>query len=138
MWRAINGMSKEVQGLVQRDAGTKDDKETEPTPTIADPATEEPTPTGTSAIAPPFTEETNPTRSSFSFIPKEDVVSVKDSVTSGLPAHGSLREMEVGGSSRHSMTLSFKFTRGHVAEKGSTDDVEKMALVPPKEEKGSY
>ena len=52
-------MSKEVEELVQRDTSTEDDEEIEPMPAIADPATEEPTPTGTSTIAPPFTEETN-------------------------------------------------------------------------------
>ena len=98
-------------------------------------AEEEPTPTKTSAIAQPTPEKTIPTRSFFS-IPEEDVVSVKDSVTSGLPAHGSLEGMEAGGSSGHPAAPQFKFTWGHTAEDGSTEDVGKTALVPPKEEKG--
>ena len=64
------------------------------------------------------------------------MVSVKDSVTSGLPAHGSLEGMEAGGSSGHLATPQFKFTWGHAAEDGSTEDVGKMALVPPKAKKG--
>ena len=46
MWRAIDGMSKDVQELVQKDAGTKEDEDTEPTPAV-----EEPTLVGTSTTA---------------------------------------------------------------------------------------
>ena len=34
MWRAIDGMSKEIQDLVQRDAATEGEEETEPMPAI--------------------------------------------------------------------------------------------------------
>ena len=51
MWRAIDGMSKDVQELVQKDAGTEGDENTKPTPAIEEPAKEEPALTGTSAIA---------------------------------------------------------------------------------------
>ena len=58
------------------------------------------------------------------------MVSVKDSVTSRLPAHGSLEARESGGSSGHLATPQFKFMWGHAAEDGSTEDVKKTALVP--------
>ena len=44
--------------------------------------------------------------------------------------------MEAGGSSGRPVTPQFKFTWGHVAKDGSTEDVGKMALIPPKSEKG--
>ena len=44
-------MSKDVQELVQKDAGTKDDEDIEPMPTVEEPAKAEPTLTGVSAIA---------------------------------------------------------------------------------------
>ena len=53
MWRAIYGMSKDVQELVQKDAGTEEDEETEPTPVVGEPAL-----AGTSAIAQPTPEKT--------------------------------------------------------------------------------
>ena len=46
MGRAIDGMSKDVQELVQKDTGTEEDEDTEPTP-----AFEEPALAGTSATA---------------------------------------------------------------------------------------
>ena len=48
MWRAIDGMNKGVQELVQKDAGTEDEKDIEPML-----AFEEPALAGTSAIAQP-------------------------------------------------------------------------------------
>ena len=136
MWRAMDGMSKEIQELVQREAGTEEEEDTEPTPADADPATREPIPAGTSTIAQPPAGETGPARSFFSFIPKEDVVSVKDSVTSGLPAHESLEGTETGGMGGHPATPEFKFAQDHAVKEGSADDVGKTAFVPPKEEKG--
>ena len=44
--------------------------------------------------------------------------------------------MEAGGSSGHPVTPQFKFMWDHVAEDGSTKDVGKKALMPPKAEKG--
>ena len=81
MWRAIDRMSKDVQELIQRDVGTDDEEDRETLPAIENPAKEEPVPTETSTIAHPTLEKTVPTGSFFS-IPEEDVVSVKDSVTS--------------------------------------------------------
>ena len=40
MWRAIDGMSKEIQDLVQRDAGIEGEEETEPIPASEHPAKE--------------------------------------------------------------------------------------------------
>ena len=53
MWRAIDGMSTEVQQLVQRDAGIEDEEDTKPLPIVENPAKEEPIPTETSAIFEP-------------------------------------------------------------------------------------
>ena len=55
MWRAIDRMSKDVQELVQKDAGTEEDEDTEPTPAVEEPAL-----AGTSAIAQPTPEKTVP------------------------------------------------------------------------------
>ena len=97
MWWAIDGMSTEIQELVQRDAGIEGEEATKPVPIVEDPAKEEPVPTATSAIAQPIPKKAVPTRSFFS-IPEDDVVNVKDSVTFGVPTHGSMEGMEVGGS----------------------------------------
>ena len=59
MWRAIDGMSKDVQELVQKDAGTEEDEDTEPTPVVEEPAL-----AGTSAIAQPTPEKTVPAQPS--------------------------------------------------------------------------
>ena len=130
MWRAIDGMSKDVQELVQNEVGTEEDEDTEPTPAVEEPALAE-----TSAIAQPTPEKTVPARTFFT-IPEEDVVSVKDSVTSGLFAHGSMEGMEAGRSSGQPAAPQFKFGGSFVAGHGGTDDMGKMALVPEKEEKG--
>ena len=49
MWRAIDGMNKDVQELVQRDAGTEDEEDTKPSLVVENPTKEEPA--GTSTIA---------------------------------------------------------------------------------------
>ena len=116
--------------MVQKDAGTEEDEDTEPTPAI-----EEPTLAGTSTIAQPTPEKTVPARPFFS-IPEEDEVSVKDSVTSGLFAHGSTEGREAGGSSGHPAAPQFAFGGSFVASHGGTEDMAKTALVPEKEEKG--
>ena len=51
MWRAIDGMSTEVQELVQRDVGIEDEEDIEPSPIVENPAKEEPVPTKTSTLA---------------------------------------------------------------------------------------
>ena len=64
------------------------------------------------------------------------MVNVKDFVTSRLPTHGLTEGMEADRSEGCSTMAQLKFTWGHAAEDGSTDDVGKMVLVPPKVEKG--
>ena len=100
MWRAIDGMSKDVQELVQRDASTEGEEEIEPLPAVENPVEEEPISAKASAIAQPIPGKTILARSFFS-ISEEDVVSVKDCVTFGLPTHGSMEGMEAGGSGGH-------------------------------------
>ena len=51
-------MSKDVQELVQRDAGTEDEEDTEPLPAVENPAKEEPVPAETSTIAQPIPKKT--------------------------------------------------------------------------------
>ena len=58
------------------------------------------------------------------------MVSVKESVTSGLFAHGSMEGTEAGALSGHPATPQFKFGGSFIAGHGSTEDVGKTALVP--------
>ena len=44
--------------------------------------------------------------------------------------------MEAGGSNGHLATPQFKFGGSFIASHGSTEDMEKTALMPQKEEKG--
>ena len=53
MWRAINKMSKEIQELVQRDAGTEGEEKTKPLVASENLAEEEPVSVETSAMAQP-------------------------------------------------------------------------------------
>ena len=61
MWRAIDGMSKDIQELVQRDTGIDEEDDTEPLPIVENPAKEEPVPTETSARAQPIPKKIIPT-----------------------------------------------------------------------------
>ena len=131
MWRAIDGMSKDVQALVQKDAGTEEDEDTEPTPAVEEPAL-----AGTSAIAQPTLEKTFPDLTFFS-IPEEDEVSVKDSVTSGLFAHGSMERREVGGSSGHPAAPQFTFGGSFVVGHGGTNDMAKRHSCQKKKKNGN-
>ena len=67
---------------------------------------------------------------------KEEKASVKDSVTSGLPTQEHGEGVEASGSTRCPVVPEFKFRGSFVASDGSTKNVGKTALVPPKEEKG--
>ena len=58
MWRAIDRMSKDVEELVQRNVGIEDEEDTEPLPTVENPAKEEPIPTKASTIAQPIPKRT--------------------------------------------------------------------------------
>ena len=55
MWRAIDRMSKDVQEVVQKDVGTEEDEDIEPTPAVEEPAL-----AGTSTVAQPTLEQTVP------------------------------------------------------------------------------
>ena len=57
MWRAIDGISKNVQELDQRDADTEDEEDTKPLPIVENPAKEELVLAKTSAIAQPILEK---------------------------------------------------------------------------------
>ena len=98
---------------------------------VENPIKEEPIIAKASTIAQPILEKTLPTRS-FLSIPKEHVVSVKDFVTSGLPAHGPMEGMEASGSDGCPAMPQFKFTWGHATKDVRTDDVGKTAIVVPK------
>ena len=67
---------------------------------------------------------------------EEEKASVKDSVTSGLPAHGHGEGVEASGLTGQLAVPKFKFGGSFVGGDVSTEDVRKTALVPPKEEKG--
>ena len=61
---------------------------------------------------------------------------MKDSVTSGPPAHGHGEGVEASGSTGRQAVPKSKFGGSFVAGDGSTENVGKTALLPPKEEKG--
>ena len=61
---------------------------------------------------------------------------MKDSVTSRLLAREHGEGVEASGSIGRLAVPKFKFGGSFVAGDGSTENVGKMALVPPKEEKG--
>ena len=66
---------------------------------------------------------------------EEEVASVKDSVTSKLPAQGHKEGMEASGLSRRPTTPEFKFAESFMAGDGGGEEVEKTAFVPHKEER---
>ena len=90
MWPAIEGISKEVQGLVQWDVGTDGGEDTKPVPTSVNLAEEEPVPTVKHSMHP----QSNPMMIGptpfkwLSGIPEveEEIDIVKDSITSRLLA----------------------------------------------------
>ena len=76
-WGAIERISKDLQELIQKDAGTDGEDEEDPVPVTTNLDTAESAPAGTSSIGTPW--------SWLEGIPEEEESSVKDSVTSGLP-----------------------------------------------------
>ena len=76
-------------------------------------------------IGPPLSHQ-------FSTVLDEEVASVKDSVTSGLPARGPEEGVEASGSGGRPAIPEFKFARDNVAEDDGTEGVKKMAFVPQK------
>ena len=105
-------------------------------PVVENPPKEEPVSVETSALAQPIPKKIVLAPPFFS-VPKEDKVSVKDSVTSRLPAHRLMNGMEASGLDGRPATPQFKFTWGHAAEDGSTDGVGKRHLFYQKQKKGS-
>ena len=65
---------------------------------------------------------------------KEEIASVKDCVISRLLVQGHSEGVEASGSSRHPITLEFKFGGRFIARDGGAEEVKKMAFVPHKEE----
>ena len=78
MWGAIERISKDVQELIQRDAGTDGEDETDMALVITNLDVAESAPTKTVSIGTPW--------SWLEGIPKEEESSVKDSMTFGLPS----------------------------------------------------
>ena len=74
---------------------------------------------------------------SFFSIPKEDVVSVKDSVTFGLPTQGLIEGMEAGGSGGQPAMPRFKFIEGYAAEGVGPQEVGKWHSCHSIQKKGS-
>ena len=96
MGQALERMSNEVQELVQKDAGTEDEEEANPWPTRTNWDEDLPAPSATSSWDQPLLSTPSPWLAG---IPKEEEkASVKDSVTSGLPARGHGGGMEASGS----------------------------------------
>ena len=118
MWRAIDNMSKEVQELVQGEAGIDDEEETKPMPTSVNLAKEELILSKELSI-PPITPimRTGPFTWRLAGILEadEEKANVKDSVTSGLPTQESEEGTEASGLSRHPAIPKFKFARSSMA-----------------------
>ena len=80
--------------------------------------------------------ETSPSAWHLARIPEaeEEIASVKDFVTTGLPGQGHGKGMKASGSSGCLATPEFKFGGSFMAKDNGTKEVKKMALVPHKEE----
>ena len=86
MGQALERMSNEVQELVQKDVGTEDEEETDLWPARTNWDEDLPAPSATSSWDQPLPFTPSPWLAG---IPKEEEkASVKDLVTSGLPARG--------------------------------------------------
>ena len=130
MGQALERMSNEVQELVQKDAGIEDEEETDPWPARTNWDEDLPAPSTTSSWDQPLFSTPSPW---LARIPEEEEkASVKDSVTSGLPARGHGGGMEAG----QLAVPEFKFGGSFMAGDVSTDDLGKTALMPQKGEKG--
>ena len=78
MWGAIERISKDLQELIQRDAGTNGEDEADPAPMTTNLDATESAPTKTIPIGTPW--------SWLEGKPEEEESNIKDSVTSGLPS----------------------------------------------------
>ena len=103
---------------------------------LSNAAIEEPALAGTSTVAQPTPEKTVPARTFLSIL-EEDVVSVKDSVTSGLFAHVSMEGTEAGGSSGHPVTPQFKLVEVSLQVMEALRMWEKRHSCHKKEKNGS-
>ena len=140
MWLAIDTMSNVIQELVHGEASIDDEEETEPTPVSVN-LTEEESVLSEELSIPPLSlvMRTGPFTWWLAGILEADEgkASVKDFVISGLPTQEFEESMEANGLSRHSAIPKFKFTRNSMVGDGGSEEVRKMAFVPPKiEEKG--
>ena len=97
MWGAIDGMSKEIQELIQRDAGTDGEDDTKQLLASVNPAKNRPVPAEASTIAQTNLVKMGPTWSFFSIF-EEDVANLNNSFTSGLLSQGLIEGMGASGS----------------------------------------
>ena len=67
---------------------------------------------------------------SLSGIPEEEVASVKDSVTSRLPARRCGESVEASGLSGRPVIPKFKVGKGYMTEDDGIEGVKKMEFVP--------
>ena len=121
--------------MVQRDAGTDGEEETDPWPARTNWDEDLPAPSATSSWDQPLPSTPSPWLVGIPEV-EEEKANVKDSVTSGLPTREHGEGVEASGLTRRPAVPEFKFGRSFVAGHGCTKDMGKMALVPQKEEKG--
>ena len=91
MGQTLERMSNELQELVQKDAGTEDEEETDPLPMRTNWDEDLPAPSTTSSWDEPLLSTPSPWLARIPEEAEEEKASVKDSVTSGLPTRESWR-----------------------------------------------
>ena len=96
MGQAMERMSNELQELVQRDAGIDGEEETNPLPATTNWDEDLPASSATSSWEQPLPSIPSPWLAGIPEL-EEERASVKDSVTSGLPAHEHGEGMEASG-----------------------------------------
>ena len=135
MGQAMKRMSNELQELVQRDASIEGEEETKPLLATINWDKELLAPTATSSLEQPVFSTPSPW---LARIPEseEGKASVKDSVTSGVPARVHGEGVEASESSKHLAIPEFKFGFGgsFMAGDGGTEEGAKLAFVVPIEE----
>ena len=121
--------------MVQRDAGIEDEEEANPLPATTNWDENLPAPSTTFSWDQPLPSTPSPW---LARIPKseEEKARVKDLVTFGLPAREHGEGVEATGLTGRPAVPESKFGGSFVAGDGSTENVGKTTLVPPKEEKG--
>ena len=130
---AIDRMSKELQELVQRDAGTDGEEEAYLVLTSTNLDEEELALGIEASIFLPFAASTaGPTPSHWFIppIPEEEEVSVKDSVTSGLPSKEQNMGAKASGSGRQPTLSVVGGPKAYTPMSEDTEDVKKLAFVP--------